>query len=117
MKACKTCGEPKPADAYRNNQATCNACYTERRRIARRAWRQRPGQSQRMADLSPDERVKYRARYTLNNALRDGKIHRKPCSCGSLKVQAHHHDHGKPLDVEWLCSRGHTDRHLGRSHT
>ena len=53
---------------------------------------------------------KTKARYKLTNALRDGKI-TKPseCSiCGSTsKLEAHHHDYSKPLDVIWCCFQCH----------
>lgn len=54
---------------------------------------------------------KRRARVAVGNAVRDGRLKRGPCSCGSAKTQAHHHDYSKPLEVEWLCSRCHRDRH------
>ncbi len=32
----------------------------------------------------------------------------KICSdCGETKVEAHHEDYSKPLDVEWLCKKHH----------
>lgn len=56
---------------------------------------------------------KFKANVAVNNAVRLGKLKRLPCvRCGSLKTQAHHEDYSKPLDVEWLCSRHHADRHL-----
>ena len=36
----------------------------------------------------------------------------EPCErCGDDKSQAHHEDYSKPLDVMWLCSQCHADRH------
>jgi hypothetical protein len=56
--------------------------------------------------------LKYRARYTLQNAVRDGRVTRKPCiKCGNRKSQGHHNDYSKPLHVLWLCSRHHGQHH------
>jgi len=42
------------------------------------------------------------------NAIRDGRLHKRPCSvCGDKKVNAHHDDYAKPLDVRWLCDNHH----------
>ena len=42
-----------------------------------------------------------------------GKIKREPCAvCGKEKAQAHHEDYSKHLDVVWLCTRHHADRHI-----
>ena len=60
------------------------------------------------AKRNPEKR---KAHHALNNALRDGKIHRHPCCiCGS-KAQAHHEDYSKPLDVIWFCPKHHGEHH------
>jgi hypothetical protein len=42
-------------------------------------------------------------------ALRNGTLKRKPCICGELKVEAHHKDYSKPLEVMWLCKKHHME--------
>lgn len=40
------------------------------------------------------------------------QLERKPCEvCGETKVEAHHDDYLKPLDVRWLCKRHHAEVH------
>ena len=56
---------------------------------------------------------KQSARGKLQRAVRTGKI-TKPKNCGSCgaktekkKLAGHHEDYARPLDVQWLCPRGH----------
>ena len=54
---------------------------------------------------------KYKARQEVLKALKKGILKKEPCEvCGSLKVEAHHEDYNKPLEVNWLCSRHHKER-------
>jgi hypothetical protein len=56
---------------------------------------------------------KYKARGIINNGIRDGRIIKLLCSiCGESKSQAHHDDYSKPLDVIWLCTKHHAERHI-----
>ncbi len=54
---------------------------------------------------------KAQARAALGRAVRSGKLKREPCEmCGTtVRVQAHHHDYAKPLDVRWLCFQHHRE--------
>lgn len=65
----------------------------------------------RMKEQQPE---KYKARNAVSNALRDGKIKRAEacffCS-GTSRLQAHHSDYSRPLDVHWLCSACHGKLH------
>ena len=41
-----------------------------------------------------------------NKCVRCGQKDTK-CSDGRSRIQAHHHDYSRPLDVEWICARCH----------
>ena len=47
-------------------------------------------------------------------ALRNGRLTKQPCPCGETKVEGHHEDYSKPLDVEWLCTKHHKQLHYTR---
>lgn len=56
----------------------------------------------------------YQAHTIVNNAIRDGKMHKPPsCSeCSSdCNPHGHHCDYNKPLDVMWLCEPCHKEWH------
>ena len=60
---------------------------------------------QKYAEKYPD---RYAARIAVGNAVRDGRLTKQPCDvCGVLKVEAHHEDYSKPLEVRWLCNMHH----------
>lgn len=62
---------------------------------------------------NPANQHKQVARRALGHEVRMGRI-TPPSSCekcGAAKVEAHHEDYGKPLDVMWLCRRCHKEMH------
>jgi hypothetical protein len=58
---------------------------------------------------------KYKARYVVSNSLKRGIITKKDkCEiCNSKqKLQAHHRDYTKPLEVLWVCRNCHAKIHI-----
>lgn len=57
----------------------------------------------------PEKRA---ANVAVGNAVRDGRLKKEPCEvCEEVRVEAHHADYSKPLEVEWLCSVHHGAKH------
>lgn len=58
---------------------------------------------------------KQNARVLLNQAVKKGKVI-KPVSCQNCdlvvkRLEAHHPNYCKPLEVDWLCSSCHAIKH------
>lgn len=55
-----------------------------------------------------------KARIIFANAVKNGEVV-KPKSCETCKqvkrIDGHHEDYSKPLQVMWLCRQCHADRH------
>ena len=73
---------------------------------------------------NPTRKRVHRARYQVKNKtqhvahntvtrfFRNGDLSKEPCVvCGEGKVEAHHSDYRKPLDVMWLCPTHHRAWH------
>lgn len=62
------------------------------------------------AQKNADKRAAHAA---VQSAVRSGRLFRQPCEvCGtSTRVQAHHDDYSKHLDVRWLCPTHHGEHH------
>ena len=51
-----------------------------------------------------------RARQAVANAVRDGRLKKMFCAvCKAEKVESHHEDYEKPLEVIWLCKKHHVE--------
>jgi hypothetical protein len=86
-----------------------------RKEVAER-WKSDPQLKKRRNKLQKgwQERnlIKRSAHIITGNAIRDGKLIKKPCEvCGKKKVDAHHDDYNKPLIVRWLCRKHHMEHH------
>ncbi len=63
-----------------------------------------------------DRQIKYpqrrKARLAVREAIKSMRLKKLPCEvCGKIEVHGHHEDYSKPLEVVWLCSQHHSDRH------
>ena len=117
MKDCTQCEETKPFTQFYKDKRTkdglkseCKACF--KKVLVKTRDPEKRKQSNKEADARRRKRdpLKVKARETLRNAVRDGRIE-KPSQCVMCStvgpVEGHHTDYSKPLDVEWLCQRCH----------
>lgn len=129
MKHCNTCATDKPKTEFHTRKAskdglspkcrTCAKAYDDARlqkpdRVEmRKAYAKTPqgierGNKSKNAWAARNPK-KVHASNTVANAVRDGKMTRKPCEvCGSTyRIHGHHDDYDKIYDVRWLCSEHH----------
>jgi len=123
-KACECCGEIFEGIKSRVESgrakycsSTCRAIVVsranprEQRGANNPNWRGGPKPNYYYTKKNRDPK-KYNAQGKLQYAVRTGNIKRKPCQvCGELKVEGHHPDYDKPLDVIWLCRKHHIAAH------
>lgn len=86
----------------------------ERNRATFRAWNERNRESRRKAKQEWQRRNLHKARASnaVGRAVARGDLVREPCEvCGAAKVEAHHEDYDKPLEVRWLCHLHHAQAH------
>lgn len=71
--------------------------------------------SKRWEDKNP---LKTAAHTAVNNAVRDGRLVKFPCSvCGDPYSEGHHEDYSKPLEVLWFCPAHHALHHKAKRET
>ena len=127
IKHCKGCSFDLPAthfrasntrDGLRSKCKTCERGYDKARSESRKDYRKEHRNWGRHTEVVRDwrerNREKMRAHGAVRRALASGKLVRQPCErCGSThKVEAHHDDYSKPLDIRWLCEEHHKQRHV-----
>jgi hypothetical protein len=95
--------------------------YQKKTKEERRAWvAKRDPERVRAVDRARGYRVyddqKVKARAALHRALRRGDIVKGECSMRDKggcrgRIEGHHYDHTKPLEVTWVCQLHHGDIH------
>ena len=108
LNKCKKCTKKDVSENYYKN--------IDRAREYERERFQRPERKAKIAEYQRKRRKKnpekYKANTAVCNAIRDGKLERKPCEvCGDPESQAHHEDYSKPFEVRWLCFVHHRQAH------
>ena len=131
MRTCRVCGETKPISEYYKHgkwlSRMCKECDKEEsKRYIKKYREEHPGcrkeehhkysikhreellQKQRARRAKNPQQM--RAQSLLNSYILRGKIEKpKVCQvCGKEgRVEAHHSDYSKPLDVIWCCKSCH----------
>ena len=129
VKRCFKCGEIKPLSEFSIHRqmadghlGKCKACarkyiYERRRDPIGRSSVLESDKNRYTTERARRNRVrrdakypeKYKARYTVTNAIRDGRLTRKSCQICGEKAQAHHNDYTKPFEIRWLCFKHHRE--------
>jgi len=97
-----------PAGA--NPQPVLSEAEKVKARLKRLRARRGASHSKNWNRENPEKR---RAQKRVEYALKVGKLVRQACErCGATqRVQAHHDDYTRPLEVMWLCPIHHGERH------
>ena len=124
MKTCTRCKETKDLSLFHRNSSQksgyaphCKQCH--KRAYPIRSWNMtdKGMNSAKIATKAWAERnrIKVNTYAKVRYHLSKGHIV-KPDNCQQCnsinKLDAHHHDYSKPLDVEWLCRQCHKNAHL-----
>lgn len=103
------CGQPFASYSH----SYCSQCASQKRR---EYLERNPDVRRKMYEKSYQkaDKSKAKARSIVSNCLKRGWLVKLPCEvCGELeKVEAHHDDYTKPLDVRWLCKKHHVEHHM-----
>lgn len=106
LNKCKSCTKRDVRSRYRNRWKT-DPMFVEQQRLRGRDKYKRLYRGQ--INL-PGSHPRRKANTMVNNAVRDGRLV-KPTTCTecgeSGRIEGHHENYNKPLNVHWLCSRCH----------
>lgn len=132
MKICSKCKEekalsefhkrPEAKDGHRADCKKCRRDLDNKRRLKkeRREYCVNHSRQYRKSGKGYDScnkyrknnPVKYKAHKIISSAIRSGVLVKQPCEvCQSERVEAHHDDYSKPLNVRWLCQAHHKQWH------
>lgn len=103
---CKACVKKRVSDWVKTPRGSLLRNRQVKRGIKAHGWR-------RLKKWRKNHGDKYKAHYTVYNALKSGLLKKEPCGrCRTTKnVHAHHEDYSRPLNIVWLCQAHHRERH------
>ena len=95
--------------------------YNELQKEYQRKYREKNKDTDEYKQKRAHYRAKYYKKQYLKNRARDnvyeailgGRLKKLPCeTCGEIKVEAHHTNYKKPLEVNWLCLVHYREKHF-----
>jgi hypothetical protein len=112
LSRCKECVKAQVRTHYSNNRKK----YSDYERRRTQEPERKKYLSRACAKHRSRNPAKYKARTAVTNAIRSGRLIPEPCkTCGTTKrVQAHHADYSKPLEVTWECFKCHREQEHGQ---
>jgi transposase-like protein len=133
MKTCSCCKQLQPFSNFQQRKlskdgltASCKSCLKirdknrendqrrEKRRLYQKTENGKIAHKKAMQNYNHNYPLKYAAHIITRNYIRDKKLKQEyVCSvCNSdKKIEAHHDDYTKPLEVRWLCECCHKEWH------
>lgn len=98
-------------DGGKANRAVAMSYLDRNREQVNESARRHYREAGRRRDPRP---LQARAHAAVAQAIKAGRLVRGPCEVGvdcRGRVEGHHDDYDKPLDVRWLCSKHHGQHH------
>lgn len=92
----------------------CKECTRKDVRENYEANAERFREYDRKRGYRPGDPHKIAARNAVTRALQTGTLAKKECEIGidcRGRIEAHHDDYSKPLEVRWLCKKHHGEVH------
>lgn len=131
---CEQCESPVPPCTYQGGSPKrfcsekCARANWSHANLGKRAAEQRRYQKANKITRAAAQRRRYaltrekhKARCLLQQAVRNGSLTRGDCESAGVecrgRVEGHHQDYSKPLDVQWLCAYHHALVHNKTLHT
>lgn len=127
---CKYCGLLKTIEEFRKNSLKCRKCLSQdtiiwQQKNKDKVWATKNRRKNKQSEYYKKwyaengrkrDKTKMAAHTLVAIALKEGKLVR-PSRCSGCprveKIEAHHSDYYKPLEIIWLCNRCHRETHSG----
>lgn len=121
VKTCFKCGAEKPLTEFyvhpQMGDGRLNKCKACTRKDVRENYSANADYYRaydRERGYRPSDPLHAVARRKVRDAIAAGTLTRLPCEVGGDchgRIEAHHDDYSKPLDVRWLCKKHHAEVH------